>query len=136
MRGRVGTGLVVGAAALAALPLAFRWIDHELLHAYQKLWVHFDRRDLAFLGFDKHLTRASPFQSWYGALGLVLVIACFVLAWIGRRQRLAAARRLGARAGAGDLARPAVDHDLLQPLGRALRRLRASRSALRSGGWR
>jgi len=86
VRGRVGTGLVVGAAALAALPLAFRWIDHELLHAYQKLWVHFDRRDLAFLGFDKHLTRASPFQSWYGALGLVLVIACFVLAWIGRRR--------------------------------------------------
>ena len=86
VRGRVGTGLVVGAAALAALPLAFRWIDHELLHAYQKLWVHFDRRDLAFLGFDKHLTRASPFQSWYGALGLVLVVACFVLAWIGRRH--------------------------------------------------
>jgi hypothetical protein len=48
--------------------------------------VLFDRRDLAFLGFDKHLTRASPFQSWYGALGLVLVIACFVLAWIGRRR--------------------------------------------------
>ena len=85
-RGRVGIGLVVGAAALAGLPLAFRWIDHELLHAYQKLWVQLDRRDLAFLGFDKHLTQASPFQSWYGALGLMLVIACFVLAWIGRRR--------------------------------------------------
>jgi hypothetical protein len=86
VRGRVGIGLVVGAAALAALPLAFPWLGHELLHAYQKLWVQLDRRDLAFLGFDKHLTRASPFQSWYGALGLVLVIACFVLAWIGRRR--------------------------------------------------
>src|SRR5436190_21112075 len=62
-RGRVGTGLVVAAAALAALPLAFRWIDHELLHGYQKLWIALDRRNLAFLGFDKHLTDASPFTS-------------------------------------------------------------------------
>ena len=92
-----------------------------------------DRRDLAFLGFDKHLTRASPFQSWYGALGLVLVIACFVLAWIARRRARCRASS-GARAGAVDLARAAVDHDLLQPLGRALRRLRASRSAPRCGG--
>ena len=49
--------------------------------------------------------------------------------------RLAAARRLGAGPGAGDLARPAVDHDLLQPLGRALCRLRgrARRCALGAG---
>ena len=85
-RGRVGTGLVVGAAALAALPLAFRWIDHELLHGYQKLWVALGRSNLAFLGFDKHLTEASPFQSWYGPLGFLLVLATFVLAWLAWRR--------------------------------------------------
>ena len=84
-RGRVGTGLVVGAAALAALPLAFRWINHELLHAYQKLWVALDRRDLAFLGFDRHLTDASPFTSWYGPLGFLLLLATFGLVWWRRR---------------------------------------------------
>ena len=86
VRGRMGTGLVVVAGALAALPLAFRWIDHELLHGYQKLWLELDRREVAFLGFDKHLTRASPFQSWYGAAGLLLVLACLWLAWRGWRR--------------------------------------------------
>ena len=74
------------AGALAALPLAFRWVHHELLHGYQKLWLELDRREVAFLGFDKHLTRASPFQSWYGAAGLLLVLACLWLAWRGWRR--------------------------------------------------
>jgi hypothetical protein len=84
-RGRLGTGLVAAAAALAALPLAFRWIDHGLLHAYQKFWVALDRHYLAFLGFDKHLTDASPFTSWYGPLGFLLVLATFGLVWWRRR---------------------------------------------------
>ena len=75
------------AAALAGAPLAWRVIDHGFLHAYQKLWVALDRRDLAFLGFDKHLTLASPFQSWYGPLGFLLVLAGFGLAWLGVRHR-------------------------------------------------
>jgi hypothetical protein len=85
-RRRFGWISIVVAAALAALPLAFRAIDHELLHAYQKLWVAFDRHNLAFLGFDKHLTEASPFQSWYGAAGILLVLAGLVLVWIGLRR--------------------------------------------------
>ena len=124
VRGRVGTGLVVVAGALAALPLAFRWIDHELLHGYQKLWLELDRREVAFLGFDKHLTRASPFQSWYGAAGLLLVLACLWLAWRGWRRGSLPSRRARAGARSGRLARAAVDHDLLQPLRRALRRVR------------
>jgi hypothetical protein len=85
-RRRFGWISIVVAVALAALPLAFRVIDHELLHAYQKLWVTLDRPDLAFLGYDKHLTAPSPFQSWYGAVGLLLVLGGFVLVWRGIRR--------------------------------------------------
>jgi hypothetical protein len=85
-RRRAGAAVVLAAAALAALPLAFRPVQHELLHAYQKLWVSLSRHNLAFLGFDKHLTRASPFQSWFGPLGLLLVLACFVLVWMRLRE--------------------------------------------------
>ncbi len=85
-RRRFGVVAVVAAVALAALPLAFRAIDHGLLHAYQKLWVSLGRHNLAFLGLDKHLTQASPFQSWYGAAGIVLVLACLVLVWIGLQR--------------------------------------------------
>jgi hypothetical protein len=85
-RRRAGVVGMVIAAALAAVPLAFRPVQHELLHAYQKLWVSLSRHNLAFLGFDKHLTRASPFQSWYGPLGLLLVLAGFALVWMRRRE--------------------------------------------------
>jgi hypothetical protein len=81
--GAAGTAL---AAGLAAVPLAFHPVQHGLLHAYQKLWVSLSRHNLAFLGFDKHPTRASPFQSWYGPLGLMLVLAGFGLVWVGRRR--------------------------------------------------
>jgi hypothetical protein len=74
------------AAGIVAVCLALRPVQHELLHGYQKLWVQLSRPRLAFLGFDKHLTRASPFQSWYGAAGLLLVLACLVLAWRRRRE--------------------------------------------------
>ena len=89
LRRRRGSRLadVAMAAALAGSPLAFRVIDHGFLHAYQKLWVALDRRDLAFLGFDKHLTLASPFQSWYGPLGFLLALSGFGLAWLGVRRR-------------------------------------------------
>jgi hypothetical protein len=85
-RRRAGAAAVMAAAALAAVPLAFRPVQHELLHAYQKVWVSLSRHNLAFLGFDKHPTRASPFQSWFGPLGVLLVLACFVLVWMRRRE--------------------------------------------------
>jgi len=86
-RRRAGAVKTGAAVALAALPLAFRPVQHELLHAYQKIWVSLDRPNLAFLGFDKHLTLASPFQSWYGPAGLLLVLAGFVLVWSALRRR-------------------------------------------------
>jgi hypothetical protein len=86
-RRRAGAAGVLLAAGLAAVPLAFRPVEHELLHAYQKLWVSLSRHNLAFLGSDKHLTTASPFQSWYGPLGLLLVLACLVLVWLELRRR-------------------------------------------------
>jgi hypothetical protein len=86
VRGRLGTWTVAAAAGLVAVCVAWHWIDHGLLRAYQKLFVQLDRHDLAFLGFDKDLTRASPFQSWYGPLGYILVIAAFVVMWLARRR--------------------------------------------------
>jgi hypothetical protein len=86
VRRRAGLAPVLIAAALATVPLAFRPVQHELLHAYQKLWVSLSRHNLAFLGFDKHPTRASPFQSWYGPLGLLLVLAGFGLVWLALRR--------------------------------------------------
>ena len=86
-RRRTGAVEVVAAAALASVPLAFHVVQHGFLHAYQKLWVSLGRHNLAFLGFDKHLTRASPFQSWFGPLGFMLVLVGFGIAWIGLRRR-------------------------------------------------
>jgi len=86
-RRRLGTLGLVAATGLAALPLAFRAIDHELLHGYQKLWVSLDKRNLAFLGGDKHLTAASPFQSWYGPAGILLVLAGFWFVGAGLRRK-------------------------------------------------
>jgi hypothetical protein len=85
-RKRFGWISIALAVALAALPVAFRAIDHELLHGYQKALISLDRRNLAFLGYDKHLTEASPFQSWYGPAGIMLVIGGFVLVWLARRR--------------------------------------------------
>jgi hypothetical protein len=85
-RKRFGWISIALAVALAALPVAFRAIDHELLHGYQKALISLDRRNLAFLGFDKHLTEASPFQSWYGPAGIMLVIGGFLLVWRARQR--------------------------------------------------
>lgn len=86
-RKRLGTVGLVAAVGLAALPLAFHAIDHELLKGYQKLWIKLGHRDLAFLGFDKHLSAASPFQSWYGPAGILLVLAGFWFVGLGLRRR-------------------------------------------------
>ncbi len=86
-RRRLGNVGVAAAVGLTALPLAFRAIDHGFLHAYQKLWVSAGKDTLAFLGSDKHLTAASPFQSWYGPAGILLVLAGFWFVGVGLRRR-------------------------------------------------
>jgi hypothetical protein len=78
-----GTGAGV---AVALLPLAFRPLYHELLRAYQKAWLELGERRLAFLGWNKHTTYASPFQSWYGPVGLLLLLACPILLRPERRR--------------------------------------------------
>jgi 4-amino-4-deoxy-L-arabinose transferase-like glycosyltransferase len=85
-RSRRALAVAIVAATLAALPLFFRQLQHGLLHAYQKLWLELDSRHLAFLGFDKHPARASPFQSWYGPLGIALFLVGLVLVYRARRQ--------------------------------------------------
>jgi Dolichyl-phosphate-mannose-protein mannosyltransferase len=85
-RRRFASVSVTVATALAALPLAFEAINHELLHAYQKVWVSLDHPNLAFLGYGKQVTAASPSQSWYGAAGFLLVLGGFALVWIGIRR--------------------------------------------------
>ncbi len=86
-RKRLGHTGIAAAVGLAALPLAFRAIDHAFLHGYQKLWVSAGKHTLAFLGSDKHLTAASPFQSWYGPAGILLVLAGFWFVGAGLRRR-------------------------------------------------
>ena len=79
-------GVVVATALVASL-VAFRPVQHGLLHAYQKLWIELGHRRLGFFGFDKHPTHASPFQSWYGPVGFLLALAAIWLAWIAVRRR-------------------------------------------------
>jgi hypothetical protein len=86
-RRRLGMVGLVAAVGLAALPLAFHAIDHGLLHAYQKFWIELGKHGLAFLGSDKHLSLASPFQSWYGPAGILLVLAGFWFVGLGLRRR-------------------------------------------------
>jgi len=74
------------AAGLAALAFVVRPLQHGLLHAYQKVWVELGYRRLAFLGFDKHATHPSPFQSWFGPTGLLLSLGCLGLVVARRRE--------------------------------------------------
>jgi 4-amino-4-deoxy-L-arabinose transferase-like glycosyltransferase len=80
---------VLGAAAICASLVAFRPVQHGLLHAYQKLWIELGHRRLGFFGSDKHPTHASPFQSWYGPVGFLLALAAIWLAWAAARRRRA-----------------------------------------------
>ncbi|HZR91579.1 MAG TPA: hypothetical protein VFA44_04135 [Gaiellaceae bacterium] len=86
-RSRAAAGAAVAAAALTALPLAVHPLQHGLLHAYQKAWIELGNRRLAFLGFDRHPTLASPFQSWYGPTGFLLFLAVLGLVRLARRRR-------------------------------------------------
>ncbi len=88
-RSRRSLGGSVAATALVASLVAVRAVQHGLLHAYQKAWIELGHRRLAFFGFDKHPTHASPFQSWYGPAGLLLALAGIWLAWRAVRRRSA-----------------------------------------------
>jgi hypothetical protein len=77
-RGAAVAALVV--AAIVAVPVAFVTLHERLLDGFQRFWLEADEPDLAFLGADREAVPPSPFVSWYGALGVLLVIAAVVLA--------------------------------------------------------
>ncbi|HEU0303244.1 MAG TPA: hypothetical protein VFR32_01555 [Gaiellaceae bacterium] len=78
-----------GAAALTLVPLAMPSVYDGLLRAHQRLWVALDEPAVAFLAFSRDPAEPSPFFSWYGPLGLlVLVAATPVLIHAIRRGRL------------------------------------------------
>jgi hypothetical protein len=74
------------ATAIVASAMLFRIVQHGLLHAFQRLWIELGHRELAFLGFDRHPTHPSPFQSWFGPLGFLLAVGCLVLVLARRRE--------------------------------------------------
>lgn len=81
------------AACLVAVPAAFVTLHEKLLDGYQRLWVNAGESNLAFLGAERDAVPPSPFVSWYGALGVLLVLASVVLA--AREVRRGALRRAG-----------------------------------------
>jgi 4-amino-4-deoxy-L-arabinose transferase-like glycosyltransferase len=89
-------GVAIGAIAAAcvvALPAAFVTLHEKLLTGYQRVWVDAGKPDLAFLGAEREAVPPSPFVSWYGALGVLLVIASVVVAV--REVRRGALRKAG-----------------------------------------
>jgi hypothetical protein len=76
--GRGRRAPLVGAAVAAAVvltPIAFPWL-HDLIHrGYQRTLLELDEPGLAFVGLAREAEPPSPFISWYGALGLLLVLA-------------------------------------------------------------
>lgn len=79
--------VAIAAAAIALLPLVLDPLHNVLLRGYQKTWLLLGHPDLAFLGYDRHDTRVSPFQSWYGPLGLLLFLAALALVVRELRRR-------------------------------------------------
>jgi hypothetical protein len=70
----------VVAAAVVAAPVAFVTLHERLLDGFQRFWLDAGEPDLAFLGADREAVPPSPFVSWYGPLGVLIVIAAVVLA--------------------------------------------------------
>ena len=100
-------GLVAAGAALVAVCVTWRWIDHELLlMCTRSASSSSTGATLAFLGFDKDLTRASPFQSLVRAARVHpgrRGSSCFFRVAPSTATASAAARRVGlSRARAGD----------------------------------
>ena len=83
----------VVAAAIVAVPVAFVTLHRELLDGFQRFWLEAGEPDLAFLGADREALPPSPFVSWYGPLGALIVLAAIMLAV--REVRRGALRKAG-----------------------------------------
>ena len=75
----VATAAVCG-AGLVLVPLAFATAHDHLLRGYQRVMIGRDQPLLAFLASDRDPVPPSPFVSWYGPLGLLLLLATVPLA--------------------------------------------------------
>ncbi len=93
---------------VVALPATFVTLHEKLLTGYQRVWVDAGKPDLAFLGAEREAVPPSPFVSWYGALGVLLVIAVGGGRSSGSATWRTAQGRSDLRAGAGAL--PRGDH--------------------------
>ena len=79
-RSRGAAIAAVVAAAVVAVPVAFVTLHERLLDGFQRFWLDAGEPDLAFLGADREAVPPSPFVSWYGPLGVLIVLAAVVLA--------------------------------------------------------
>jgi hypothetical protein len=78
-----------GIAAVAALPVVMGSIREVLLRAHEKVWLMLGSRDLAFLDDNRDPHSPSTVFSYFGSLGLVLVVTGLVLGAIATRRRAA-----------------------------------------------
>jgi hypothetical protein len=67
--------VLVAAAAVALVPLALPSLHDRLLRAHQRLWLELGDPGTAFIGFEGDATIPSPFNSWYGPVGLIVFFA-------------------------------------------------------------
>ena len=79
-RSRAAAIAAVVAAAVVTVPVAFVTLHERLLDGFQRFWLDRGEPDLAFLGADREAVPPSPFVSWYGPLGVLVVLAAVVLA--------------------------------------------------------
>jgi hypothetical protein len=78
---------VLGATAIALLPLAADAVGDGLLRGYQRILLDLGRRDLAYMDFGGQATRATPMYSWYGPVAVILFVAGGALAIRAARRR-------------------------------------------------
>jgi hypothetical protein len=84
-----GAYVLVVAGALALVPLALPPLHDRLLRAHQRLWLELGDPATAFIGFEGDSRIPSPFNSWYGPLGLLLfLVAIPVVGGAIRRRTL------------------------------------------------
>lgn len=91
-RSRTGAITAVVAAGLVLIPVLFVSLYDRLLRGFQRFWLEVEP-DLAFIGYPRDADAPSPFVSWYGPLGLLLLVVSVPLAI--RDVRRGALRRAG-----------------------------------------
>ena len=85
--------------AITFIPVLLSPFSHFLYRAYIKTWLLFGSHRLAFLDPGRDITRSASNWSWYGPLGLVLLVAGAIVVWrASNRRRVAPVTRLFALA--------------------------------------